>query len=78
MLAGPGDDVMILTPGDRAHGGAGQDRAVLPGLASDYALVAEGDLRILNSRTLATRLVSVEAVEFTGEPGVLYALEPAE
>ncbi|MGR3639215.1 calcium-binding protein [Alterinioella nitratireducens] len=78
MLAGPGDDVMILTPGDRAHGGAGQDRAVLPGLASDYALVAEGDLRILNSRTLPTRLVSVEAVEFTGEPGVLYALEPAE
>lgn len=78
MLAGPGDDVLILTRGDRAHGGPGQDRAVLPGLASDYALVAQGDLRILNSLTVPTRLVAVEAVEFTGEPGVLYALDPAE
>ena len=75
FLAGRGNDTLILGPGDRAHGGPGRDRAVLPGRATDYALVADGILRILNGPGGPIRLVAVEGAEFSDEPGVLYSLD---
>jgi len=77
FLAGRGNDTLILGPGDRAHGGPGRDRAVLPGRAADYALVEAGILRILNGPGGPIRLVAVEEAEFSAEPGILYALEVA-
>ncbi len=74
FLAGLGDDVLHLGPGDRAHGGAGRDRAVLPGRAADYALVEEGEFVILNGPGAPIRMLSVEIAEFSEEPGALYAL----
>lgn len=75
FVAGRGNDTLILGPGDRAHGGPGRDRALLPGRAADYALVEDGILRILNGPGAPIRLVSVEEAAFSDEPGSLYALE---
>lgn len=75
FVAGDGNDRLFLGPGDRAHGGGGQDLAVLPGFAADYALVEEDGRMILNGPDGPIWLVSVEVAEFEGEPGVLYGLE---
>ncbi len=78
FIARGGDDRLILGPGDRAHGGAGRDVAVLPGAASDYALVEEGAFRILNGPSAPIRLLAVEIAEFSDEPGALYSLNASE
>ena len=75
FVAGDGNDRLFLGPGDRAHGGGGQDLAVLPGHAADYALVEEDGRTVLNGPGGPIWLVSVEVAEFEGEPGVLYGLE---
>ncbi|MGI3185054.1 calcium-binding protein [Nioella aestuarii] len=75
FVAGDGNDRLFLGPGDRAHGGGGQDLAVLPGQSADYALVEEDGRMILNGPDGPIWLVSVEVAEFESEPGVLYGLE---
>lgn len=77
ILGHGGNDVLTLGPGDRAHGGPGRDRALLPGMASDYALVEQGIIRFLNSAVAPIRLVSVEEAVFSAEPDAIYSLESA-
>ena len=75
LIAGGGDDRLHLGPGDRAHGGAGLDIAVLEGRAADYALLdAEDGISRLNGPGGPIWLVDVERAEFADEPGVQYAI----
>lgn len=74
FIGGDGNDRLHLGPGDRAHGGAGQDVAILPGMAADYALSEEGALSVLSGPGGPIFLRSVELAEFEGEPGVFYGL----
>lgn len=76
FVAGDGNDRLHLGPGDRAHGGAGQDIAVLQGRASEYALLDENGLTQLNGPGGPIWLVAMERAEFSEEPGVQYSLAP--
>ncbi|WP_370330425.1 hypothetical protein, partial [Aquicoccus porphyridii] len=79
LIAGPGDDRLVSGGGgDFLHGGAGADLAVLPGLRSEYQFAMEGG-RLLAMRGAEThRLLSIESLEFEGEPGRVYRLELPE
>ncbi|KAA0920371.1 calcium-binding protein [Aquicoccus porphyridii] len=76
LIAGPGDDRLVSGGGgDFLHGGAGADLAVLPGLRAEYQFAMEGG-RLLAMRGAEThRLLSIESLEFEGEPGRVYRLE---
>lgn len=74
FVAGAGNDRLHLGPGDRAHGGAGQDTAVLEGRAEEFALLEEGGIMQLNGPGGPIWLVAVELAEFTESPGSLYAI----
>ncbi|KPP85338.1 MAG: Family of unknown function (DUF577) [Rhodobacteraceae bacterium HLUCCO07] len=79
LIAGPGEDRLVSHGGgDFLHGGAGTDLAVLPGQRSDYRFAMEGG-RLLAMRGEAEhRLVSIESLEFEGEPGRTYRLDLPE
>lgn len=75
MLAGDGDDVMLADGhGDLLHGGAGQDRAILPGQASDYRFEQLGGRVLARSAQHEVSLFAVETVEFSAAPGVIRAI----
>jgi hypothetical protein len=73
LLGGAGDDLLYGGAGDRLHGGAGQDTAELPGRRADYRFAADGAALTAAGPHGATRLVAVERIRFTGEPGATVA-----
>ncbi len=68
MLGLGGDDSFMAGPGDRLHGGAGADRATLPGRRADYTQGRAGRAVTLAGPEGAVRLVAVETVFFADEP----------
>lgn len=83
LIAGPGDDRLVSRGGgDFLHGGPGTDLAVLPGLRSAYRFAMEGGrLLAMRGPEMAPdviRLLSIESLEFEGEPGRVYRLDLPE
>jgi hypothetical protein len=79
LIGGPGDDVIVTAGGDdRVHGGEGFDRAVLPGVGSDYRMAWEEEALIVFGPAGTVRLLSVEEVVFEGDPLEVVSLELPE
>ncbi|MDQ2093172.1 calcium-binding protein [Rhodalgimonas zhirmunskyi] len=76
LIAGPGDDRLVTHGGgDWLHGGAGDDVAVLPGKRGEYGFAFQDGRLLVTRGPERFRLVSVERLEFEGEPTKVYRLE---
>ncbi|MBW7921138.1 MAG: calcium-binding protein [Rubellimicrobium sp.] len=80
LTGGAGDDVIVAGGGaDLVGGGAGHDRVVLPGKAADWMPAAEGDVLWMIGPEAEVRMVDVEEIAFSDDPGaVLTVAAPAE
>ncbi len=70
ITGGGGNDIVITRGGrDIVHGGAGTDRAILPGNADDYSQQWQGETLILTAGPRqVVRLRGVEEMVFDGAP----------
>jgi hypothetical protein len=65
LLGHDGDDVLVSRGGaDRLHGGDGRDLAVLPGPATGWVQVVDGNATLLSREGTTIRLTDVEVVRF--------------
>ncbi|ETX30425.1 type I secretion protein [Roseivivax isoporae] len=72
LLGGPGDDVLVSGGGsDALHGGAGRDRAILPGLSTDYSFAEDGPRLVATRGTVRVTMVAIEEMGFAGDPGTV-------
>ncbi|PIE14546.1 MAG: type I secretion protein [Rhodobacterales bacterium] len=76
FLGGAGPDRFETGGGqDAVHGGGGRDVAVLAGARPEYRFAFEDGRLLALSDRHELRLISVEALEFTDEPGRVYRLD---
>ncbi|SDF31460.1 calcium-binding protein [Limimaricola pyoseonensis] len=68
LLGGGGDDILVAGPGDLLHGGAGRDRALLPGRARDWPLRRDGGRLLLGAGHRRVSLAGVEEIVYGDEP----------
>lgn len=75
LLAGAGDDVLLARGrGDLLHGGAGTDRAILPGPRSDYVFERTGAQVRARAEGRLYVLTQIEAVSFADAPALVLPL----
>ncbi len=75
LLAGDGDDLLRAGFGDRLHGGAGHDRARLPGRRADWPVSRDGDRLRLGQGRGAVTLFAIEELVFDDAPDEVIAVE---
>ncbi|CUH51114.1 calcium-binding protein [Shimia marina] len=72
LLGAGGNDVLVARGrGDLLHGGAGTDRAVLPGAQTDYAFSRDGARIRATAAGRSYLLTSIEAVAFESAPALV-------
>ncbi|MCP5074940.1 MAG: calcium-binding protein [Rhodobacteraceae bacterium] len=75
FLGRGGDDILVSNGGaDYLHGGAGWDRAVLPGSRAAYDFSPDGAATLATGPLGVSRLFSVEEVSFADQPDVVIAV----